>query len=67
MFAMSPSSLCAWPTQEGDEYVSTVAKLRSILDKRKNSYAMADLHIPLESSPTDPGDGGAAPAVVAYR
>jgi hypothetical protein len=47
--------------------VSTVAKLRSILDKRKNSYAMADLHIPLESSPTDPGDGGAAPAVVAYR
>lgn len=47
--------------------MSTVAKLQSILDTRKQAYAMADLQIPLESSPLDPGDCGAAPAVVAYR
>lgn len=54
--------------QEGDdEYAATVTKLRDILDKRRHMYEHADLHIPLEVSPTDPGDCGATPAVIAYR
>ncbi|KAK9917267.1 hypothetical protein WJX75_002538 [Coccomyxa subellipsoidea] len=56
-------------SEEGgdDEYAATVAKLRDILDKRRHMYEHADLHIPLEVSPTDPGDCGATPAVIAYR
>ena len=49
------------------EYAATVSKLSQILEARRHAYELADLHIPLETSPTDPGDCGAAPAVVAYR
>ncbi|CAL8462601.1 g2134 [Coccomyxa elongata] len=55
-------------SEEGeDEYAATVTKLRDILDKRRHMYAQADVHVPLEVSPTDPGDCGATPAVVSYR
>ncbi len=53
--------------QDGDEYAATLAKLKDILDKRRHLYAHADLHVPLEVSPTDSGDCGAAPAVISYR
>ncbi len=53
--------------QGEDEYAATVSKLRDILDKRRHMYAQADVHVPLEVSPTDPGDCGATPAVVSYR
>lgn len=44
-----------------------MAKLRGILEARQAAYATADLHVPLHSSQSGPGDCGAAPAVVAYR
>lgn len=50
-----------------DEYAAAVTKMRNILAEREHAYAMADLQIPLETSPSDPGDVGAAPAIVAYR
>ena len=52
---------------QGDEYAAAVDKLRNLLAERQHAYAMADIQIPLETSPNDPGDVGAAPAIVAYR
>ncbi|CAL5229508.1 g12844 [Coccomyxa viridis] len=51
----------------GDEYAAAVDRMRNILAERQHAYSMADVQIPLETSPSDPGDVGAAPAVVAYR
>ena len=59
-------SLCAYAVQ-ADEYAAAVGRMKNILAERHHAYAMADLQIPLETSPSDPGDVGAAPAVVAYR
>lgn len=52
---------------QGEEYAAAVEKMRNILAERHHAYSMADLQIPLETSPSDPGDIGAAPAIVAYR
>ena len=53
--------------QTEDAYAATVAKVRRLMDARGAKYAAADLHVPLETSPGEPGDVGAPPAVVAYR
>jgi len=52
---------------QADEYAAAVDKMRNLLAERQHAYAMADIQIPLETSPNDPGDVGAAPAIVAYR
>ena len=54
-------------TVQGDEYAAAVDRMRNLLAERQHAYSMADVQIPLETSPSDPGDVGAAPAVVAYR
>ena len=53
--------------RQEDAYAATVAKVRRLMDARAAKYAAADLHIPLENAPGEPGDVGAPPAVVAYR
>ena len=62
-----PSCLLCADAVQADEYTAAVARMKNILSERHHAYAMADLQIPLETSPSDPGDVGAAPAVVAYR
>ena len=52
---------------QGDEYAAAVDRMRNILGERQQAYSMADIQIPLETSPSDPGDVGAAPAIIAYR
>lgn len=43
------------------------ARLSGLLEKRRDQYAIADLRVPLLSSDSKAGGGGASPALVAFR